>query len=333
MAGSGWCTFYEVHSSDGGAWRYIRYPEVKKLHLKLTYSTNLVGLHNAFPNLTALVIDHTEHPSWNKEAPNYLDDEYVDYSSRSRSFRGKSAKLDYNELEKFASTLTHLEIWLDDAAFSENEKVDPRPSLDFLNLSTYQIRWVSITSKLVLKSLDEYNVDGNQQYHPLLRFYASEAKIANMDHKPRKLFTSETWNEYREEKGITGCELQGKSNKPQEAKAVSVSNLDFEIPTDEELFIGTVPSTSNDHWIMEIHKLFRSIEAERERLDTISPFCVPGIRYCCSSMDWCGIPEHTKYFDLLGKLYKHQRSLAIGGDCTPYWAADSSVWVRGYCKY
>lgn len=45
MAGNDWWNFFEVHKTNVSAWHYIQHPEVTKLHLKLTHSTNLVGIN------------------------------------------------------------------------------------------------------------------------------------------------------------------------------------------------------------------------------------------------------------------------------------------------
>ena len=140
--------------------------------------------------------------------------------------------------------------------------------------------------------------------------------------KHSRTFTNASWLEYCNEKGITGF-----ANKHGPAKEVSY--LYFDIPTDEELFIREVPDKGKKHYLMEIHRLFRRIEVEQERLAEVSPYCVPGSDYCCS-VEPCGVPEHYDYQALLEELYNHQRSLAITGECTPYWATESNVWLRGH---
>mmetsp|Transcript_29286 Transcript_29286/g.43570 ORF Transcript_29286/g.43570 Transcript_29286/m.43570 type:complete len:354 (-) Transcript_29286:127-1188(-) len=111
----------------------------------------------------------------------------------------------------------------------------------------------------------------------------------------------------------------------------------FAIPSDDELFIGSVPAAANtshsDKYLMELHKIFRSIEKELERLDDVSPFCVP-VQRCMSDDGCCGIPEHEEYAKLLAKLYKMQRCIAIGGDDGwPSWAGHFRIWTRGYNLY
>ena len=204
--------------------------------------------------------------------------------------------MNYNELQKYSSSLTDLEIWLDED-LSKDQKVDPRLQLHFLNLSTYQINYGKPTS------VEKFSREEYDDFYPLYLYYGRESSIIDMkNRKHSRTFTNTSWLEYCNEKGITGFE-----NKHGLAKEVSY--LYFDIPTDEELFIREVPKKGKKHYLMDIHRLFRRIEVEQERLAEVSPYCVPGSDYCCS-VEPCGIPEHNKYHALLDKLYNHQRSLA-----------------------